>query len=79
MYSRGSTGLSTYSQPERKPSKNQRVKVWARVRPTAYFDTEHLELLPDGRVGDIRLWNLPYIGKQQFYFSASFNLQSNLN
>jgi hypothetical protein len=52
MYSRGSTGLSTYSQPERKPSKNQRVKVWARVRPTAYFDTEHLELLPDGRVGD---------------------------
>ena len=54
MYSRGSTGLSTYSQPERKPSKNQRVKVWARVRPTAYFDTDHLELLPDGRVGDIR-------------------------
>lgn len=49
MYSRGSTGLSTFSQPERKPSKNQRVKVWARVRPTAYFDTEHLELLPDGR------------------------------
>lgn len=50
MYSRGNSGLSTYSRPEKKPSKNQRVKVWCRVRPTAYFDTEHLELVPDGKV-----------------------------
>ncbi|XP_052080028.1 kinesin-like protein KIF9 isoform X1 [Mytilus californianus] len=49
MYSRGNSGLSTYSKPEKKPSKNQRVKVWCRVRPTAYFDTEHLELVPDGK------------------------------
>ncbi|CAG2197099.1 KIF6_9 [Mytilus edulis] len=49
MYSRGTSGLSTYSRPEKKPSKNQRVKVWCRVRPTANFDTEHIELVPDGK------------------------------
>lgn len=60
MYSRGNTsGLSSISYGSnlsggshtRKPGqKNKRVQVWARVRPTAEFAYDNLELLPDGKV-----------------------------
>ncbi|KAK3083432.1 hypothetical protein FSP39_022438 [Pinctada imbricata] len=55
MYSRGNTGLSSisygsYGSVQRQPGqKSKRVQVWARIRPTAEFAQENIELLQDGR------------------------------
>ncbi|KAL4217271.1 Kinesin-like protein kif9 [Mactra antiquata] len=50
-YSRVSSNLSQGSQMSRQTvnSKGKRVQVWARIRPTAYFAQDNIELLPDGR------------------------------
>ena len=36
-------------------SKSKRVQVWARIRPTALFAHDSLELLPDGRVSTVMI------------------------
>lgn len=50
-YSRVSSNLSTGSQVSRQTvsNKGKRVQVWARIRPTAHFAQDNLELMPDGR------------------------------
>jgi len=50
-YSRVSSNISLGSNASRQPTgKSKRVQVWARIRPTAYFAQDNLELLPDGKV-----------------------------
>ena len=53
-YSRLSSNLSQGSQGNRPPGpKGKRVQVWTRIRPTAHFAHDSLELLPDGQVSEV--------------------------
>ncbi|KAH3708306.1 kinesin-like protein KIF9 isoform X2 [Dreissena polymorpha] len=47
-YSRVSSNLSQGTQASH-AGKSKRVQVWARIRPTAIFAQDNLELLPDGK------------------------------
>ncbi|KAL3854393.1 hypothetical protein ACJMK2_013664 [Sinanodonta woodiana] len=65
MYSRDNSGYSAISHQSRvsiprsnepkQTKKNKRVQVWARVRPTAYFAHDMIELLPDGKSINIHM------------------------
>ena len=45
------SGMAPGSSTRPPGSKSKRVQVWARIRPTASFAHDNLELLQDGRVG----------------------------
>ena len=49
------SGMAPGSSTRPPGSKSKRVQVWARIRPTALFAHDNLELLPDGRVSVVKI------------------------